>query len=315
MTRIDVHQHIWTEPLVQALADRVELPFVRREHGLTVLFLASERPYVIDLGAEEPARRAALVAQDGLDRALLCLSSPLGIEALPREQSLPLIDAYHEGALSVGGPFGVWGAVALDRLEPDDVDRALGRGCVGLSLPAGALGSVEAISRLRSLLGRLQEHGAPLLIHPGPGPDRATSPARAQAALGDPLWWPALTRYVAEMHAAWLAFLTAGRASHPELRVVFSMLAGLAPLHAERLSSRGGPSLQPPDPLVFYDTSSYGPSAVRMLEELVGSQQLLYGSDRPVVEPGELGMPQALDWDPIADGTRRALGHTGTVPA
>ena len=70
------------------------------------------------------------------------------------------------------------------------------------------------------------------------------------------------------------------------------MLAGLAPLHAERLSSRGGPSLQPPDPLVFYDTSSYGPSAVRMLEELVGSQQLLYGSDRPVVEPGELGMPR-----------------------
>ena len=95
----------------------------------------------------------------------------------PREQSLPLIDAYHEGALSVGGPFGVWGAVALDRLEPDDVDRALGRGCVGLSLPAGALGSVEAISRLRSLLGRLEEHGAPLLIHPGPGPDGAASPA------------------------------------------------------------------------------------------------------------------------------------------
>ena len=48
-----------------------------------------------------------------------------------------------------------------------------------------------------------------------------------------------------------------------------------------------------------------------MLEQLVGGEQLLYGSDRPVVEPGELGMPQALDWDPIADGTRRALGADG----
>src|SRR5271165_3602339 len=218
MIRIDVHQHIWTEPLVQALADRHELPFVRRERGLTVLFLAGERPYVIDLATEAPARRAALVERDGLDRALLCLSSPLGIEALPREQSVPLIDAYHDGALALGGPFGVWGAVALDRLEPADVDRALDRGCIGLSLPAGALGGVAAISCLRPLLERLEQRGAPLLVHPGPGRGGELSAARAQASLGDPLWWPALTRYVEDMHAAWLAFLTAGRTHHPRLR-------------------------------------------------------------------------------------------------
>jgi hypothetical protein len=51
MIKIDVHQHIWTEPLVAALAERSELPFVRREQGLTVLFLAGERPYVIDLSS------------------------------------------------------------------------------------------------------------------------------------------------------------------------------------------------------------------------------------------------------------------------
>jgi hypothetical protein len=315
MIKIDIHQHLWTEPLVHALAERRELPFVRCEHGLTVLFLAGERPYVIDLSAEVPARRAALVELDGLDRALLCLSSPLGIEALPREQSLPLIDAYHEGVLSLGGPFGVWGAIALDRPDPDDVDRAIGRGCVGLSLPAGALCSVDALSRLHLVLARLELLGAPLLVHPGPGPGLTASRASGEVALGDPLWWPALTRYVADMHAAWLAFLGAGRLQHPELRVVFSMLAGLAPLHAERLSSRGGPAPDVPDPRVFYDTSSYGPSAVHTLAELVGPQQLLYGSDRPVVEPGELGMPDRLDWDPIADGTRRALGATLGVRA
>jgi hypothetical protein len=46
LMKIDVHQHIWTEPLVQALAARSELPFVREESGLTVLYLAGERPYV-----------------------------------------------------------------------------------------------------------------------------------------------------------------------------------------------------------------------------------------------------------------------------
>src|SRR5271156_242430 len=95
--KTDIHQHLWTEPLVQALAQRRELPFVRYEHhGLTVLFLAGERPYVIDLAAEAPARRAALVQRDGLQRALLCLSSPLGIESLPRAQAQPLLEAYHE---------------------------------------------------------------------------------------------------------------------------------------------------------------------------------------------------------------------------
>jgi 6-methylsalicylate decarboxylase len=311
--KMDVHQHLWTEPLVEALQARQELPFVRREHGLTVLFLAGERPYVIERSSETPARRAALVHGDGLDRALVCLSSPLGIESLPREQALGLIDAYHEGALALGEPFGVWGAIALDRADPQDVDRALGRGCMGISLPAGALGSVGSLARLQPVLRRLERAGAPLLVHPGPAPSAARpgSAAAAEPSLSDPLWWSALTRYVSDMHAAWLAFVSAGRAEHPRLRVVFTMLAGLAPLHAERLSSRGGPGALGGDPLLFYETSSYGPDAVRLLGEIVGAGQLLYGSDRPVVDPAQHGLLGQLDWDAVGDGTRRALGRRG----
>jgi 6-methylsalicylate decarboxylase len=311
MSKIDVHQHLWTEPLVQALADRRELPFVRRERGLTVLFLGSERPYVIDLDGEAAARRAELVELDGLDGALVCLSSPLGIETLPREQALALIEAYHEGALSLEGPFGVWGAIALDRPDPGDVDGALDRGCVGISLPAGTLASVDALARLYPLLERLEQRGAPLLVHPGPGPGGRW----AQAPLGDPLWWPALTGYVADVHAAWLAFLSTGRLQHPELRVVFSMLAGLAPLHVERLASRGACTRGLRDPLVFYDTSSYGPFAARTLADLVGPEQLLYGSDRPVVEPDELARSEGLDWDRVGEATRRALGASARAAA
>lgn len=310
--KIDVHQHLWTEPLIGALQARQELPFVRREHGLTVLFLAGERPYVIERSSETPAQRAALVDGDGLDRALVCLSSPLGIESLPREQALGLIDAYHEGALALGDPFGAWGSLALDCADPQDVDRALDRGCAGISLPAGALASVDRLSQLRPVLRRLERAGAPLLVHPGPGPSVARSRARAveagEPSLSDPLWWSALTRYVSDMHAAWLAFVSAGRAEHPQLRVVFTMLAGLAPLHAERLSSRGGPSALGDDPLIFYETSSYGPDAVRRIAEIVGAGQLLYGSDRPVVDPAEHGILGQLDWDAVREGTRRALG-------
>ena len=314
--RVDVHQHLWTEPLVAALAERAELPFVRREHGLAVLFLAGERPYVIDDAGEAPAHRAALVARDGLDRALLCLSSPLGIECLRREDAVPLIDAYHDGALALGAPFGVWGAVALDPADPADVDRALARGCVGVALPAGALAGVDALARVRSLLRRLEVAGTPLLIHPGPGPGQARTFARdeLEPALADPLWWPALTRYVSQLHAAWLTFVSAGRAEHPRLRVIFTMLAGLAPLQAERLSSRGGPSPLRHDPLTFYETSSYGHDSVRRIAELVGDGQILYGSDRPVVDPAEHGLPGGLDWNTIGAATRRALGERASAP-
>jgi len=308
--KIDVHQHLWTEPLVEALTARCEIPFVRRENGLSILYLAGERPYLIDLASEAPALRSALVERDGLDRALVCLSSPLGIEALPRTHALSLIDAYLDGALSLEDPFGVWGSIALDRADPDDVDRALARGCIGLALPAGAIAGVEAIAGLRAVLARLELLRAPLLVHPGPGLHHDSSAAAREVCLGEPLWWPALTNYVAGMHDAWMAFHVSGRINHPQLRVIFTMLAGLAPLHVERLSARGGPPAGVPDPLVFYDTSSYGPGAVGAMAHLVGREQLLYGSDRPVVEPGELGMPQLLDWEPVIEGTRRALGAT-----
>lgn len=311
--KIDVHQHLWTEPLLEVLAARRELPFVRHESGLTVLYLAGERPYVIDLPSEAPARRRALVELDGLDRVLLCLSSPLGIEGLPRREALALLDAYHEGALALGAPFGVWGAIALDRADPDEVDLLLERGCVGISLPAGALAGVEQIAALRAVLARLEHREVPLLVHPGPGIADETPRPIHQGSLGDPLWWPALTGYVASMHAAWHAFLAVGRSRHPRLRVLFTMLAGLAPLHAERLASRGGPCSSLPDPLLFYDTSSYGPEAVEALGALVGHEQLLYGSDRPVVEPSEHGMPNVLDWEQISEGTQRALGAPNAV--
>lgn len=303
-SRVDVHQHVWTEPLLDALRGRDELPFVRSEQGLTVLYLAGERPYVIDLAAESAAQRRDLLREDGVEKALVCISSPLRIESLPRAHAQPLLDAYHRGALALGGEFGVWGALALGQPRAEDVDRVLALGCVGVSLPAGALAGVDALQRLAPVLERLSERQAPLFVHPGPaGCSRGPEPS-----LADPLWWPALTQYVAEMQAAWLAFFAAGRRHHPALRVVFAMLAGLAPLHHERLRARGGPALALDDPLVFYESSSYGRHAVELIGERVGAEQLLYGSDRPVVDPRECASAVAeTDWQAASAATAAAL--------
>ena len=287
-TRTDVHQHVWTAPLLDALAARERLPFVRRSGGIAVLHCVGEQAWAIDLVSETPRGRADLVREDGLDQALIALSSPIGIEALPREEARELIDAHLDGVTELGPEFTAWGPLPLDRPDPHDVDGLIARGCAGVSVAAGALADPTALDRIGAGLERAQRLGAPVFVHPGPAPGLHLP----QPSLDQPLWWPALTTYVAEMQAAWLTFVTIGRREHPRLRILFAMLAGGAPLLSERLAVRGGPPIELRDPLTFYETSSYGPVAIQAMADRVGAGQLLYGSDRPVIEP----VP-AAGWD------------------
>jgi hypothetical protein len=267
-----------------------------------MVHVAGEVASAVDLDSERPSRRAALLERDGVDAAVIALSSPLGIEALPRAEARVLIDAHLDGVEELGEPFRAWGPVALDGLRRDDVDAVLERGCVGVSLPAGAFELSSSLDSLAPVLARLEQLDAPLFIHPGPG----LGARPGESGIADPLWWPALTRYVAEMQAAWLAFSALARRGHPRLRVVFAMLAGGAPLLSERLSARGGPAVAIRDSHSFYDTSSYGPVAIEAMARRVGDEQLLYGSDRPVIEPVASGREALLSENAarLFDGAR-----------
>ena len=279
MARIDIHQHLWPEPFVAALGRRTAPPALRRTGTTATLVLAGEPGATFDPAPHDAGRRL-----DGVDRALVCLSSPLGIEALPRAEAQPLLDAWHEGVFALGEPFGVWGAVALDGARAEDVEALLDRGAAGISLPAGELATPTGVARVLPLLRALQERDRPLLVHPGPAP----------AGTPDPPWWPASVGYVAELHAAWHGFAAWARPELEALRVVFVGLAGGAPLHVDRLAGRGGPALAAFDPLTFYDTSSYGPRAIEAVGGVVGIDQLVHGSDRPVVgAPAEHGLGAA----------------------
>ncbi|HVW45955.1 MAG TPA: hypothetical protein VHA76_02795 [Solirubrobacterales bacterium] len=282
----DVHQHLLGEPLVAALARRSEAPrLIRRRDGWTFR-LAAEPDSVLAFEATDVIGRAAALADDGVDRAVVALSTALGIESLPGEEALELIEAHHQGLDDLPSEFAGWGAVQLEAPDPAEVDVALDRGRVGITLPAPALADLDSLAAVAPLLARLEARDAPLFVHPGPVGWPATGrPAPVAGATPPPVWWPALTDYVAQMQAAWFAFLHAGRAAHPRLRVLFAMLAGGAPLQLERYAARSGSPVPPPDPLVFYDTSSYGPRMLAAMTEAVGASQLVFGSDRPVVDP------------------------------
>ena len=88
---------------------------------------------------------------------------------------------------------------------------SIARGCVGLSLPASALAGPAALERVGPLLARLEAHGCRCSSIPA----RSSAPGEPAVAAALPPWWPALTDYVAQMQAAWFAFLHGGRRAPP----------------------------------------------------------------------------------------------------
>jgi len=281
--RIDVHQHLWSPHFVEALRARTRPP---RLAGWT-LELAGEPAYRVAPQDHETGRRLELNRADGLDLALVSLSSPLGIEFLPPDEAAPLLEAYHEGALALPDGFGVWAAACVSRPVPKTLEALLEAGCVGLQLPATALADRAGYECCEPLLRVLEERSRPLFVHPGAAP----------AGVGMPPWWAAAVDYVQQMHAAYFAFAAFGRPAHPTLRVCFAMLAGLAPAHRERVQARGGPAGvpgagdAPTDRGTWFETSSYGDAAIAAATGALGeggAGLIVLGSDRPYAAPMRL---------------------------
>jgi predicted TIM-barrel fold metal-dependent hydrolase len=289
MLAVDTHQHLWSEELWSALSKRREAPFVRRSGDAWTLHLAAE-PACAMPGPDNLSARLQLLDDDGVDRAIVAPSTALGLEWLPHDDADALIEAQREGALAAGGRFGFWGSVALNGSSSDDlvaaVDRELDAGAVGICLTSGALTGARALERVAPVLERLEQRDAPLFVHPGPSPRDAAQCDEGRWG-AEPWWWPAMTDYVASMQQSWLAWGSIGRDQHPKLRVLFAMLAGLAPLQAERLHSRGAPRVARralADQFSWYDTSSYGELGRAAVAAAVGPERLVHGSDRPVVD-------------------------------
>jgi hypothetical protein len=300
---VDIHQHVWPRAMIEELRRRAQPP---RLAGWT-LFTSGERPFEVSPADHDIAKRAAQAALDGLDVALIGISSPLGIEYLPPEEATPLLDAYHDGAGELGPPFGWWAAACLTSIDVAGLVKQLDRGCAGLQLPATALADESGYRHCEPLLEVLADCDLPLLIHPGPA-----------GSAGGPGWWAAVVSYVQQMHAAWFAFRAHGRPAYPRLRVCFAALAGLAPLHGERVAARGGADAIARglvDPNVFVETSSYGNRAVDAVIRVLGTDVVVLGSDRPYAEPADLGLGECFaDAIRSSNPARLLTGATSATP-
>jgi hypothetical protein len=272
---IDLHQHLWPAPFLDALRARRELP---RLSGWT-LELPGAAPFEVDPAAHDVAHRAA-EAEDEL--VCVAASAALGLDRLPAAEAAELAGAWLDAALELPPPFRPWAVAGLAEPDPGALRTALTRGAIGLELAADALAAPGGLDRLAPLLDVLDAAGRPLLVHPGPAGDTA----------GRPAWWGPVVPYVAQLHAAWWAWADGGRERWARLPVCFAALAGLGPLHGERHRARGGHG-GAVHRLTFVETSSYGTQAVDAVIRVLGVDVVCHGSDAPYATPAALVLDDA----------------------
>jgi hypothetical protein len=253
MPTIDLHQHLWPEPFLEALARRTSPPRLRG----SVLELAGERASEVDLRAHGLRERLALLDRSGIDVAVVSLQPTLGGDE-------ELFAVYEEGILEV-----------VDESSGRLLALAAGRradGFAGVCVPATDLLDLDAAA---ARLDELERDGGFLFVHPGP----------ARPPEGAPQWWAAVVDYTAQMQAAYAAWLARGAERWPRLHVVFAILAGGGPFQLERMSSRGLPGRGLVHDTVYFETASYGRRALELCLNTYGVGQLCFGSDAPVIDP------------------------------
>jgi 6-methylsalicylate decarboxylase len=282
--RTDIHEHLLPSALIDQLRRRREPPLLDGVGDRPMLRLKHELGGPVDLTKHRPDRRVHALDEAGIDRAVISLSTPFGIESLPAEESLDLIRSYHDGIAEIadasGGRLLAWAAMPLTAGDEGvaELERALDLGMVGASVASDAMSTPMRLEGLAPFLSVLERRGRALFVHPGPA--AGTEPYSLEP--GTPVWWPNLAVYPGFTLAAFFAWRVAGAPRHPRLRICFAIAGGGAPFMEERWRTFSGEPGRI-DPNLFLDTASYGRLSLECALATYGVEQVVFGTDVPVI--------------------------------
>jgi 6-methylsalicylate decarboxylase len=289
--RTGIHEHLLPPALIEKLRRRSVPPLLEGNGHSPTLRLKHELGGPVDLAKHDPENRIAAMDDAGIDRTVISLSTPYGIEALPADESLDLIRAYHDGIAEIaagsGGRLLAWAAVPLTAGDDGlaELERALDAGMVGASVASEALSTPQRVEAMAPALELLERRGRAMFVHPGPAPD--TEPYSLEP--GTPKWWPNLAVYPGLSLAAFFAWRVAGADRHPGLRVCFAVAGGGAPFMEERWRTFSGEAGHI-DRNIYVDTASFGRLALECALATYGVEQVVFGTDVPVISPAPVSL-------------------------
>ena len=259
MAGFDVHQHLWPRAFSEALAQRTEAPYLDGD-----VLHVSEGASTVDLRDHELATRLALLDLHEIDTAVVSLQPSLGLD----------------------------GARPVRARSARPRSGRTGSSSSPPKLPAGSLRSQSAGRATASRVCRSEPIGwitwtiwRRRSTRCGDGVCSSSTRSPGDPPPSAPAWWPAVVDYTSQMQRAYFAWLSGAQERWPDVTVVFAILAGGAPIQLERLSSRGVDVRSSLHRNVFFDTASYGRRALELCIETFGVEQLVFGTDAPVVDP------------------------------
>src|ERR1700756_5278981 len=228
----------------------------------------------------------------GIDVAITSISTPgvhMGDDAAARDLARRVNEISAELIKERPDRFGGYAALPLP--DVDGALRALEYGLDvleldGVVLFSNARGIYLGDARFRPLFDELERRGAVVFVHPTSSPD----PAAHRLGLPDSLidFTADTTRAVAQMH------YSNRFARTPSVQYIFSHAGGTAPYLAGRWAIVDEMNVIPggeergtaADTLrrLYWDTAlSYRDPVLRMLRDVVGLDQVLFGSDFPYI--------------------------------
>ena len=258
MTTYDVHQHLWPASLVEALMERTSPPLIR---GHTLVLAWEE--FEIDPGTYGVEACIANLDRAEIDVAIVSCPPTLGIDRLDYAEAESLRRAYHDGALA-----------AVEESDGRVLALSMSRPLDGFVGTIVAADDVTDLDRLAPVLDEVDRRGQFVFVHPG----------EANPPPGAPDWWVAAIDYTSQMQRAYASWIAQGVARWPNLRIVFSILAGGAPFQLERMQARGFEITGALHPTVYLETSSYGRRSLEFCLATFGARQMVFGSDAPVID-------------------------------
>ncbi len=245
-------------------------------------------PHFDDLEA-----RIAEMDRNGVERAVLSLTTVLGVEALPLADSLPLCRAHNDAASAVCAKypdrFTAFAAVPVADLNAglQEFERAMALpGIVGALLPGDGFLSVKRAERFRPFFEAANRLGAIFLVHYGkladdPEPVRVDTSDNAHARVGT-------LDMQARLSQNMITFcMTDFLKPYPNVTVVSHNLGGNIAYEVDRMDHRSmidRPSDELPSKRiraarVLVDCNSLGARAIEIAVEAYGADKIVFGSD------------------------------------